>query len=66
MKPCFFKSNYLTPMQWRHAVYLWEIGRDTHQIAKLMKVQQAFIHNRLPHYRKVFKGASEVDRAVNS
>jgi hypothetical protein len=57
------RQVYLTATEWRRAVYLWETGRDTYQIARAFGCHQSFMHNRLPHYRKVFRGASVKDEA---
>ena len=51
-------NHYLTEIEWRRAVWLWETGRDTNDIAKATGCLESFIYNRLPHYREKYRGAS--------
>lgn len=45
---------YLTKGQWLRAVYLWQRGRSTAEIADMMNAPESFIYNKLPHYRAAF------------
>lgn len=47
----YHRTNWLTDAEWLRAVYLWNQGFDTNQIARQMGCSEALIHNKLPLWR---------------
>lgn len=65
MKP--FRIHYNTNLDlrdWHYAVYLWNTGRSTYDIARFFHAHESFICAQLEKYRKQDWTAWEVQQRV--